>query len=79
MHTLPSKANFRPFQAVFFEPVVKVGLSRVVATGDKLLRGAIGQQAFDLGSIRIEFLLMIALFFALLVGLYAGLIGSWGF
>jgi hypothetical protein len=27
----------------------------------------------------LEFLLMIALFFALLVGLYAGLIGSWGF
>jgi hypothetical protein len=40
---------------VFFKPVVKVGLGRVAATGDKLLGGAIDQQAFDLGTIRIEF------------------------
>ena len=34
---------------------MKIGLGCVVATGDKLLGGTICQQAFDLGTIRIEF------------------------
>ena len=38
-----------------FEPIVKIGFGCVVAMGDKLLGGTICQQAFDLGTIRIEF------------------------
>jgi hypothetical protein len=34
---------------------VKIGLGRVIATGYKLLGRAIDQQAFDLGTILIEF------------------------
>ena len=37
------------------DPIVKIGLGRVVAAGDKLLGGAICQQAFDLRTKRIEF------------------------
>jgi hypothetical protein len=43
------------FQSALFEPIVKIGLGCVIATDDKLLGGTIGQQAFDLGTIRIEF------------------------
>jgi hypothetical protein len=47
--------NCKLFQSVLFEPVVKIGFGCVVATGDKLLGGAIYQQALDLKTIRIEF------------------------
>jgi hypothetical protein len=43
------------FQSALLEPIVKIRLGRVVATGDKLLGGTICQQALDLGTIRIEF------------------------
>ena len=39
--TLNSRERAKLFQSALFEPIVKIGLGRVVATGDKLLGGTI--------------------------------------
>jgi hypothetical protein len=40
---------------MFFEPIVQIGFDRFVTTGDKALRGAVHEEAFDFGAIWIEF------------------------
>jgi len=40
---------------VFFEPIVEIGFRGFVASRDKTLRGTVGEEAFDLRPIRIEF------------------------
>jgi hypothetical protein len=43
------------FQSALLQPIVEIGLGRVVAIGDKLLGGTICKEALDLGTKRIEF------------------------